>query len=876
MGLVQRLAARKHLKVLRNAKSASEPDLREAADRLLESGPSLLPSVLEIVVAGTTHPILRELLMAWLSDETLSEFVDAIGSAKGATLTWIEDILAEATTYDPKALFPALESAGPRRANIERVLRARAASLGLQELKALLGDTPPRDLIRLILDILDEKKDSRSIPIVSPLLRSKDTWVRVRALRFLADQGEESAVDPILPCLEFPEPAVRREAVKALGAIGSNRPLVQLCHTLRDSDLKVSSAAIEALVAINDPGAVAHLIDVLKDESEYARRGAVEVLNQVATPEAIQDLVQALQDEDWWVRVRAADALGALGGDRVVDAILKLVKSDDVFVRRYAIEIFNSIPSDKSVPALIDALSDTDWWVRERAIDALGKTQDARAVEPLMMQLRANADVANLVLPALGKIGDRTALLAVSQCLQSGDAKISEIAKTTLKEIAQEASEAEVRKEAARLLSDDGNQTEWGQRKAGSLLDDPSMSGERDGSVAFAAPDQTMLKQRPDFVAGPQVPVAKQGGSPADSGSIDPSNKTQIVPPTQMPTDGRSGFIPTPDFPGGADGSGAGPISGHDSGANFGAGGDATIIGPASGQMRPPTSGVQPRSLLEYCDLQTGSRLMDRYRVVRKIGEGGFGYVYLVEDDSIGEQVILKILSPQISMDDSMIKRFVHELKYNRRIVHPNVIRLYDFMELNPGHAISMEYFPSRDWGTVLHESGRMDASRVVPLTTQICHGLKAAHDAGIVHRDIKPPNILIDDNDRVKIVDFGLAAASDSKHSRVTKSGILVGTPQYMAPEQIRGTDIDARTDIYAVGAMLFEALVGHPPFESENPVNVLMMHVSDPVPDIRELVPDIPPMLEDIITRSLAKDPADRPQTIDDIIAHFESEAA
>jgi serine/threonine-protein kinase len=290
----------------------------------------------------------------------------------------------------------------------------------------------------------------------------------------------------------------------------------------------------------------------------------------------------------------------------------------------------------------------------------------------------------------------------------------------------------------------------------------------------------------------------------------------------------------------------------------------------------PGRGGTGPVSLFDYPRLLAGTWLLDRYCVVEKIGEGGFGYVYLVRDQSIGEEVILKILAPQISLDESMIKRFVHELKYNRRIVHPNVIRLYDFLDLNPGHAISMEYFPSEDLGLLLARAGRLEADRLLRLTAQLCRGLKAAHDTGIVHRDIKPPNILVGENDRTKIVDFGLAAASGMNQSRVTKSGLLVGTPQYMAPEQIRGAEVDHRTDIYALGALLYECLCGVPPFESDNPVSVLMMHLTDPVPSIRERAPDVPAVLEWLIETSLAKDPADRPQSVGDVLAEIEKQAA
>ncbi|MCA9728192.1 MAG: HEAT repeat domain-containing protein, partial [Candidatus Eisenbacteria bacterium] len=664
------------------------------------------------------------------------------------------------------------------------------------------------------------------------------------ALRFLQARPE-SVSEGIAAALADREPPVRRAAVEALGSLRARDQLAALCHALRDSDLQVSTAAIEALVAIGDPGAVRHLIEVLKDESEYARRAAVEVLNEVATPEAIADLVHALQDEDWWVRVRAADALGALGGDRVVDAILGLVHSEDVFVRRYAIEILNSIPNEKSVPALLESLHDADWWVRERSIDALGKTRDPRCVAPLVTMLRADPQVAGLVLAAMGKIGSHAALEVLVRASQSEDESVRDIGRKELRQLARQSSDAEVRKGAARALSELGGASEWGRSQGQT---EPVATGSTSSSVAIPI---SQLSSQPQPVRSPSVVLPTSGNMAAPaSGAPAPDS----VGPMPESTSGASGAsrsgLPAP--VGGAAANGAAPASGAGS------------------------PGVWTSfSFQHFPNLPPDTILLDRYRIVRKIGEGGFGYVYLVLDGSVGEEIILKILSPKISLDESMIRRFVHELKYNRRIIHPNVIRLYDFLELNPGHAISMEYFPSEDLGLLLERGGKIAPEQLLPLAAQICEGLRAAHDSGIVHRDIKPHNVLIGEHGRVKIVDFGLAA-SEANQSRVTRSGIIVGTPQYMAPEQIRGGEVDHRTDLYALGAMLFECLTGAPPYRAENPVAVLMMHLTDPVPPVREQVADAPDALVWLIETALAKDPAERPQSAGEILAEIERRAA
>ncbi|MEZ4649308.1 MAG: HEAT repeat domain-containing protein [Candidatus Eisenbacteria bacterium] len=916
----------------------SPAEVEEARKKIAEAGTSVLPALLDLASQGVSTGALEECLVGAINDSSLDRAVDTLFALQGAPADFLEKVLSVAQGYDPVALFDRLDAAGSNRPRIERILRARGQRLHWETIRKLLSGAT-RDRVRVLLAILESRSEAQAVQVVLPLLKLDDPWMKIQTLRFLASRAAKDAGPDIVAKLDDRDPGVRREAVTALGAIKSSEYLAPLCQSLRDADLQVSSAAIAALVSVGDPGAVRHLIEVLKDESEYARRGAVEVLNEVATPEAIQDLVQALQDEDWWVRVRAADALGALGGDRVVDAILSLVKSEDVFVRRYAIEILNSIPSERSVPALVEALSDSDWWVRERAIDALGKTGDPSCVGPLARELRADTQLASLVLGALSKIGEMTALDAIVEFLMVEDPSVRELAGKTLRQLAKTSGDPEIRKRAARALSDKGDGSEWGRShgrgdgaSGGAPQAQPgptagqSIGGGGQKTGIFEAMGSTRIQPRlPEVGLAPPTgvtprPIGASGGdqtydpmnppagdhgtarglqgaqSPTSGqhGAQSPNSGQQGVPPNSGAWQG--GAVPSSgQFAGGhpTDGMDPGrtqqvPMGGapHSSGGFAGGVGGVPPSGPHgtpnSGSFGAMHSGSFPHpgtpgvSLFDYPNLPAGTPLLERYTVIRKIGEGGFGYVYLVMDGSVREEIILKILSPQISMDETMIQRFVHELKYNRRIVHPNVIRLYDFLELNPGHAISMEYFPSRDLGTILDAEKTIEPERLLRITEQVCQGLKAAHDSGIVHRDMKPPNVLIGDGERVKIVDFGLAAASDSKQSRVTKSGILVGTPQYMAPEQIRGTDIDVRTDIYSLGALLFECAAGEPPFSSENPVNVLMMHLTDAVPRVEERCPGLPDALTWLINQALSKDPADRPQSIDEILAELGRRAA
>jgi serine/threonine-protein kinase len=263
--------------------------------------------------------------------------------------------------------------------------------------------------------------------------------------------------------------------------------------------------------------------------------------------------------------------------------------------------------------------------------------------------------------------------------------------------------------------------------------------------------------------------------------------------------------------------------------------------------------------------LEPGDMLVERYRVIRRVGKGGFGAVVLVEDTVVGEEIILKFLNRAIAADDNMIERFKHELRYARRITHENVIRIHDFLTLKQSYAISMEYFPSHSLSDELKQ-GPINRKRGLKIVWDICRGLSTAHQVGVVHRDIKPPNILINDNCLVKVVDFGLAALSHAD-ARLTRTGVLLGTPTYMAPEQVRARTIDARTDIYSLGVIMYEIFTGRPPYVADDPMAILFQHVEgNPTPP-RQLNPDISPAVEAIILKAMWVEPAKRFQSMDDL---------
>ncbi len=208
-----------------------------------------------------------------------------------------------------------------------------------------------------------------------------------------------------------------------------------------------------------------------------------------------------------------------------------------------------------------------------------------------------------------------------------------------------------------------------------------------------------------------------------------------------------------------------------------------------------------------------------RYKFIEKIGKGAFGTVLLMEDTVVEERLILKFLNPNVSSDEEMMKRFVHELRYSRKITHKNVIRIYDFLYIRGNYAISMEYFPSHTLGGEIVNEKPVELKRAVKFGIDIATGMAVAHQAGIVHRDLKPANVLIDNSGLLKIVDFGVAAAQSQSDTQLTKTGYVIGSPKYMAPEQILGKKVDERADIYSLGRHSLRAVLRGPALFARRP---------------------------------------------------------
>jgi uncharacterized RDD family membrane protein YckC/predicted Ser/Thr protein kinase len=286
-------------------------------------------------------------------------------------------------------------------------------------------------------------------------------------------------------------------------------------------------------------------------------------------------------------------------------------------------------------------------------------------------------------------------------------------------------------------------------------------------------------------------------------------------------------------------------------------------LGTSRGGTVPSGTGASAEGLV-------GTRLK-HFELQRLLGKGGMGAVYLGLDTSLERTVAVKVLSPEIGQDPDLVQRFVREARAQARLRHANITQIYFIGEEQGIHFFVMEYVEGQPLDTMLAAGERIPWAKALEYAIQAARGLREAFSQGFIHRDIKPSNLLVDKDGQVKIADFGLVKSMKGD-VELTREGIILGSPLYMSPEQGRSENVDHRADIYSLGCALYHMLTGGPPFTGPSPVTVITRHVTDKARSVRDRAPEVPLGLERVLERMMAKDPAKRFDTYDDLIDALE----
>jgi len=271
--------------------------------------------------------------------------------------------------------------------------------------------------------------------------------------------------------------------------------------------------------------------------------------------------------------------------------------------------------------------------------------------------------------------------------------------------------------------------------------------------------------------------------------------------------------------------------------------------------------------------LPAGLEIGHRYRVKSLLGMGGMGAVYLVHDKGLDRDVALKLIRSDIAEDKDALERFKREIQLSSRVTHPNVLRVFDLGESDGIQFLTMQFVDGRDLSTILKKQGKLPTDRLLRVFRQTAEGLKAAHDQGVIHRDLKPQNIMLDGSDRVYVTDFGMAKSSEQ--SGMTQTGAVIGTPFYMSPEQVKGESVGPQSDIFSLGVILYQMATGTVPFGGATPFEVMITRIQRPPKPVRELNPELPVYLQKIIERCLTVDPKLRYQNVQEILEDLDAES-
>jgi serine/threonine-protein kinase len=557
-----------------------------------------------------------------------------------------------------------------------------------------------------------------------------------------------------------------------------------------------------------------------------------------------------LRDAEIEVQNKAVDVVVKANHPDTIKFLVEVLKDENEYARRAAVEVLNVIGSPKDVKYLLEVIADSDWWVRTRAADALGKIGGPKVVDAVLTLIKdENQDIRRAAIEILNQTKDERAVAQLIEATKDKDWWVSERAVDALAEIGS----AKALPRFVEMLQGEPKSLPTVVRAISRVGDQKSiehlmpMLQRPENEVkleAIAAIAKLVDERRVDTIR-----MKLQALSTGGDGTI-----TQAVARAMTEIDNR--------------------FSTQNIAANQRA---LQMQEPAktllvdnqeiAAVIRETEADKAASAKLDITSLKPGDIIEGRYKFIEKIGKGAFGTVLLMEDTVVEERLILKFLNANVSSDEEMMKRFVHELRYSRKITHKNVIRIYDFLYIRGNYAISMEYFPSHTLGGEIINEKPVELKRAVKFGIDIATGMAVAHQVGIVHRDLKPANILIDNDSLLKIVDFGVAAAQTQADTQLTKTGYVIGSPKYMAPEQILGKKVDERADIYSLGVILYELITGVPPYSRGDHMSVMYQHVQGKARPPIEINKSLPVELNNLVLKCMALDKGKRAQSMDEL---------
>ena len=684
-----------------------------------------------------------------------------------------------------------------------------------------------------LIDILRVHKQDLSVHELLQHAYDMEPNESAALFRIIEETLRPEMVPDLISRLGGRDPVIKVHLVNLIAKF--NRPEINhaLEMQLKDANKMVRSAALSALATRGDAVNIAAVSKLLQDPDLDVQGKAVDMMIQMKHPDTVKYLAEALKDESEYARRAAVEVLNEIGSTGSVKELFSVIKDDDWWVRSRAGDALAEIGGPKVVDAVVSLIKDKDEEIRRTAIEILNATKDERAVDALI----AAADdtdwwVRERAVDALSKIGSPKALPKLLDMLGI-NAKTDTV---VIRALGKLGSQKHISKIMPMLNSPEREVQVEAIKAISSLADEEHAETVREVLLKIKQTDESAIINNVDkalknldarfsLTVLAENERAKKIGEHTKTLLLDNDDISKLI----------SAKAKTP---------------------------DPTIAAEAIAEV-PAASSMA----LDITKLKPGDVIDGRYKYLEKIGKGAFGTVLLMQDEVVDEQLILKFLNANVSSDEEMMKRFVHELRYSRKITHRNVIRIYDFLKLQGSYAISMEYFPSHTLSGEIPNSKPMTIEKALKYSRDMAIGMAVAHLAGVIHRDLKPANILVNEDGLLKIVDFGVAAAASSGDTQLTKTGYVIGSPKYMAPEQILGKKVDETADVYSIGVIMYEMTTGIPPYSRGDHMSVMYQHVQGKAKLCQEVNPEIPDLYAEIIAKAMSVDKTKRYQSMDEL---------
>ena len=653
-----------------------------------------------------------------------------------------------------------------------------------------------------LLDVIAAQKSRFTVRELLNAAYAQEPTERTGLFKIIGEIADESSVDDLIARIEGKDPVARLHIINVLGRFNLPNVSQAMQKQLKDNSKFIRSAALSALAKMDGPFDMPLVIGMLRDPEIEVQNKAVDVVVKANHPETIKYLVDVLKDEN-------------------------------EYARRAAVEVLNVVGTSKSVKYLLEVIADSDWWVRTRAADALGKIGGPRVVDAVLALIKdENQDIRRAAIEILNQTKDERAVAQLIEATRDTDWWVSERAVDALAEIGS----TKALPRFIDMLQGEAKSLPTVIRAIGKIGDQQSlehllpMLARPENEIKVEA--ISALAKLADERRADTIRVRLQAVSTSTDGTM-----SQAVDRAMHELDNRFSTQ---------------QIAANQRAEKMQEPAKTLLIDNVElAKVVKQDEETAASAKLDIATLKPGDVIEGRYKFIEKIGKGAFGTVLLMEDTVVEERLILKFLNPNVSSDEEMMKRFVHELRYSRKITHKNVIRIYDFLYIRGNYAISMEYFPSHTLGGEIVNEKPVALKRAVKFGIDIATGMAVAHQAGIVHRDLKPANVLIDNDLLLKIVDFGVAAAQSQGDTQLTKTGYVIGSPKYMAPEQILGKKVDERADIYSLGVIMYEMFSGVPPYSRGDHMSVMYQHVQGKARQPIEINKDLPMELNNLVMK-------------------------